>query len=166
MSKVRVHNFVVTLDGYSTGEGQSLEAPFGHAQDRFNPWFGATHTWRQELGGAPGSGGFEEAVASTWEQGIGAEIMGRNKFGPQRGPWENHDWRGWWGENPVYHTPCFILTHYPRPSITLEGGTTFHFLDAITGRSPGRGPRGGRRSRCSDRRRAVDAARVPGGRPG
>jgi dihydrofolate reductase len=130
MSKVRVHNFVVTLDGYSTGEGQSLEAPFGHAQDRFNPWFGATHTWRQELGGAPGSGGFEEAVASTWEQGIGAEIMGRNKFGPQRGPWENHDWRGWWGENPVYHTPCFILTHYPRPSITLEGGTTFHFLDA------------------------------------
>jgi dihydrofolate reductase len=130
VSKVRVHNFVVTLDGYSTGEGQSLEAPFGHAQDRFNPWFVATHTWRRDLGGQPGGAGFEEAVASTWEQGIGAEIMGRNKFGPQRGPWENEDWRGWWGENPVFHTPCFILTHYPRPSITLEGGTSFHFLNA------------------------------------
>jgi dihydrofolate reductase len=130
MSKVRVHNFVVTLDGYSTGEGQSLEAPFGHAQDRFWPWFRDTHTWRRDLDGPPGGGGLEEAVASTWEQGIGAEIMGRNKFGPQRGPWENLDWQGWWGDNPVYHTPCFVLTHYPRPSIELEGGTTFHFLDA------------------------------------
>ena len=130
MSKVRVHNFVVTLDGYATGEGQSRKTPFGHAQDRFNPWFGATHTWRRDIAGQPGSGGLEEAVASTWEQGIGAEIMGRNKFGPQRGPWENLDWKGWWGDNPVFHTPCFVLTHYPRPPIELEGGTTFHFLDA------------------------------------
>jgi len=130
MSKVRVHNFVVTLDGYSTGEGQSREAPFGHAQDRFSTWFATTHTWRRDPVGPAGSGGLEEAVAGTWEQGIGAEIMGRNKFGPQRGPWENHDWRGWWGENPVFRTPCYILTHYPRPSIELEGGTTFHFLDA------------------------------------
>ena len=129
MSKVRVHNFIVSLDGYATGEGQSRQAPFGHAQDRFEPWFAATHTWR-EPAWSGGKGALEEAVAGGWELGIGAEIMGRNKFGPQRGPWENLDWQGWWGENPVYHTPCFILTHYPRPSIVLEGGTTFHFLDA------------------------------------
>ena len=108
----------------------SLKQPFGHAQDRFNPWFAATHTWRRDLPGPHGGGGLDEAVASTWEQGIGAEIMGRNKFGPQRGPWENLDWQGWWGDNPVYHTPCIILTHYPRPSITMKGGTTFQFLDA------------------------------------
>jgi dihydrofolate reductase len=130
MSKVRVHNFIVSLDGYATGEGQRREAPFGHAQDRFEPWFAATHTWRSELGWPGGKGDLAEAVAATWELGIGAEIMGRNKFGPQRGPWADHDWRGWWGENPVFHTPCFILTHYPRPTIELEGGTSFRFLDA------------------------------------
>jgi dihydrofolate reductase len=130
MSTVRVHNFIVSLDGYATGENQRLEAPFGDAQDQLIPWFEASHTWRRavDLGGA--GLGLDEAVAATWELGIGAEIMGRRKFGPQQGPWENLDWQGWWGDNPVYHTPCYILTHYPRPSIELEGGTTFHFLDA------------------------------------
>lgn len=130
MSKVRVHNFIVSLDGYATGENQRLEAPFGDAQAQLIPWFEASHTWRRELDSGGAGIGLDEAVAASWEVGIGAEIMGRNKFGPQRGPWENLDWQGWWGDNPVYHTPCFILTHYPRPSIELKGGTTFHFLDA------------------------------------
>jgi dihydrofolate reductase len=130
MSKVRVHNFIVSLDGYATGEHQRLEAPFGDAQDQLIPWFAASHTWRRELESGGAGIGLDEAVAASWEVGIGSEIMGRNKFGPQRGPWENLDWQGWWGDNPVYHTPCFILTHYPRPSIELKGGTTFHFLDA------------------------------------
>lgn len=82
------------------------------------------------LGKSGGSVGVDEALASSWGPGIGAEIMGRNKFGPQRGPWTDEEWKGWWGENPVFHTPVFVLTHHPRPSIDMEGGTTFHFIDA------------------------------------
>ena len=130
MTKVRVHNFVVSLDGYATGEGQSRQAPFGHAQERFGQWFEAAHVWRGDPSWPGGVGGIEEAIAATWELGIGAEIMGRNKFGPQRGPWADHDWRGWWGDSPGFRTPCFILTHYPRPSIEFEDGTSYHFLDA------------------------------------
>ena len=74
--------------------------------------------------------GVDEAFASNWRPGIGAEIMGRNKFGPQRGPWKDDKWKGWWGDSPVFHTPVFVLTHHPRPSIELDGGTTFHFIDA------------------------------------
>ena len=77
-----------------------------------------------------GDTGVDEAFASNWGPGIGAEIMGRNKFGPQRGPWQDAEWKGWWGNNPVFHTPVFVLTHYPRPSLELDGGTTFHFIDA------------------------------------
>ena len=106
MSKVRVHNFVVTLDGYLDGRRPEPRGPIRPRSGPLQPLVRSHHTWRQELGGPPGSGGFEEAVASTWEQGIGAEIMGRNKFGPQRGPWENQDWRGWWGENPVITRPA------------------------------------------------------------
>lgn len=130
MSRVRVHNFIVSLDGYATGENQRMDAPFGDAQAQLIPWFEASHTWRLSIDEGGGGIGLDEAVAASWEAGIGAEIMGRRKFGPQQGPWENLDWQGWWGDNPVYHTPCFILTHYPRPSIELKGGTTFHFLDA------------------------------------
>jgi dihydrofolate reductase len=130
MSQVRVHNFSVSLDGFSTGEGQSLEAPFGHAQTRLMEWFFPTTTFRS-MQGQPGGGvGVDEAMASNWGAGIGAEIMGRNKFGPQRGPWEDEQWKGWWGDNPPFHTPVFVLTHHPRPSITMDGGTTFHFIDA------------------------------------
>jgi dihydrofolate reductase len=131
MSLVRVHNFAVSLDGFGTGEGQSLEAPFGHAQDRLMRWFFATRTF-QAMHGTPGAGstGVDDAFASNWGAGIGAEIMGRNKFGPQRGPWPDDQWKGWWGDNPVFHTPVFVLTHHARPSIEMEGGTTFHFLDA------------------------------------
>jgi dihydrofolate reductase len=130
MSLVRVHNFSVSLDGFATGEGQSAEAPFGHAGHRLHEWFFPTRTFNAMRDDARGSLGIDNAVASCWDVGIGAEIMGRNKFGHQRGPWENHDWTGWWGPNPPFHTPVFVLTHHPRPSIEMAGGTTFHFIDA------------------------------------
>lgn len=130
MSRVRVHNFAVSLDGFGTGEGQSLEAPFGHAGERLHGWFFGTEAWHRIVGTPGGQTGVDNAFAGTWDVGIGAEIMGRHKFGPQRGPWENHDWTGWWGPNPPFHTPVFVLTHHPRPSIEMDGGTTFHFIDA------------------------------------
>jgi dihydrofolate reductase len=130
MSLVRVHNFAVSLDGYSAGEGQCLETPFGHAGTRLMEWFFATWSFRQMHGESGGSLGVDESFASRWGSGIGVEIMGRNKFGAQRGPWTDEDWQGWWGENPPFHTPVFVLTHHPRPSIEMQGGTTFHFLDA------------------------------------
>jgi dihydrofolate reductase len=130
MPIVRVHNFAVSLDGFGTGEGQSLEQPFGHAGHRLLEGFLGTRTFSAIHGGAGGSAGVDDAFASTWATGIGAEIMGRNKFGPQRGPWADDEWRGWWGDNPVFHTPVFVLTRYPRPPLRMEGGTTFHFIDA------------------------------------
>jgi len=132
MSLVRVHNFSISLDGFGTGEGQSLEAPFGHAGHRLMTWAMGTRTFREM--GLPGdsepSTGVDDMFARTWGEKIGAEIMGRNKFGPQRGPWQDEEWRGWWGENPVFHTPVVVLTHHPRPVLEMEGGTTFHFVDA------------------------------------
>ena len=132
MSRVRVHNFSVSLDGFATGEGQTLEAPFGHAGDRLHDWFFPTRTFRslQGQGDPGGSTGVDNAFAANWDQGIGVEIMGRNKFGPLRGPWPDEEWKGWWGDDPPFHTPVFVLTHHPRPSIEMKGGTTFHFIDA------------------------------------
>ncbi|SEL67705.1 dihydrofolate reductase family protein [Nonomuraea pusilla] len=130
MSRVRVHNFSVSLDGFATGEGQSLEAPFGHAGERLHQWFFGTRAFHAMRGEPGGGAGVDDALAGTWGDGIGAEIMGRNKFGPQRGPWEDHEWTGWWGTNPPFHTPVFVLTHHPRPPLEMEGGTTFHFVDA------------------------------------
>jgi dihydrofolate reductase len=133
MSRVRVHNFSVSLDGFGTGEGQSLEAPFGHAATKLHEWFFPTRSFRSlhDTPGDPdGSTGVDDTFASNWDPGIGAEIMGRNKFGPQRGPWTDEDWKGWWGDNPPFHTPVYVLTHHPRPSIEMKGGTTFHFVDA------------------------------------
>lgn len=134
MPQVRVHNLSVSLDGFATGSGQSLDAPFGHAGRRLHEWFFATRTFHAMHGEPGGTTGIDDAMASNWEPGIGAEIMGRNKFGPQRGPWPDQDgdaeWKGWWGADPPFHTPVFVLTHHPRPSIEMQGGTTFHFLDA------------------------------------
>ena len=144
MSLVRVHNFAVSLDGFGTGDGQSLEAPFGHAGGRLMEWFFATRTFRAMHGEPGGSAGVDEALASNWGTGVGAEIMGRNKFGPQRGPWADEEWKGWWGDDPVFHTPVFVLTHNPRPPLVMKGGTTFHFIDA-------------------DPRSALDAAREAAG---
>jgi dihydrofolate reductase/predicted enzyme related to lactoylglutathione lyase len=130
MSLVRVHNFAVSLDGYGTGEGQTLEAPFGHAGERLLGWFFATRSFRAMHSEEGGSTGVDDAFANNWGTGIGAEIMGRNKFGPQRGPWTDHEWQGWWGDEPPFRTPVFVLTHHLRPSIEMKGGTTFHFIDA------------------------------------
>src|ERR1700681_1422188 len=129
MSRVRVHNFSISLDGFGTGEGQSLESPFGHAGQRLHEWFFPTRTF-QGMQGKAGSTGIDDAFACNWGPDIGAEIMGRNKFGPQRGPWTDEDWKGWWGDDPPFHTPVFVLTHHPRPSIQMNGGTTFYFFDA------------------------------------
>ena len=130
MSRVRVHNFSISLDGFGTGEGQSLESPFGHAGSRLHEWFFPTRSFQEMQGNSGGTTGIDDAFAKAWAPGIGAEIMGRNKFGPQRGPWVDDDWKGWWGGDPPFHTPVFILTHHPRPAIAMEGGTTFHFIDA------------------------------------
>ncbi len=129
MSRVRIHNLSISLDGFATGEGQSKEAPFGHAGIRLNQWFFATRTFRQMQGKPGGTTGSDDAFASNWGPGIGAEIMGAGKFGPP-GWQDDPEWRGWWGEDPPFHTPAFVLTHRPRPSLKMEGGTTFHFLSA------------------------------------
>jgi dihydrofolate reductase len=130
VSRVRVHNFSVSLDGFGTGEGQSLDAPFGHAGTRLHEWFFETRTFHAMRGDPGGSTGIDDAFASDWDRDIGAEIMGRGKFGPQHGPWPDHEWNGWWGDNPPFHTPVFVLTHHARPPVRMDGGTTFHFLDA------------------------------------
>ena len=130
MSRVRVHNFSVSLDGFGTGDGQSFEAPFGHAGTRLHEWFFPTRTFQEMQGGQGGTTGIDDAFASNWSAGIGVEIMGRNKFGHQRGPWADEEWKGWWGDNPPFHTPVFILTHHSRPTIVMKGGTTFRFIDA------------------------------------
>ncbi|WP_167140567.1 dihydrofolate reductase family protein [Diaminobutyricimonas sp. TR449] len=129
MSLARVQNFSISLDGFGTGEPQSLEAPFGHAGDRLHEWMFATRFGGEMFGRQSGSSGVDEAFARQFDVGIGAEIMGANKFGPP-GWHEDPEWKGWWGSNPPFHTPTFVLTHRPRPSIEMEGGTTFHFLDA------------------------------------
>jgi dihydrofolate reductase len=126
MSKLRVHNFVVSLDGYATGEGQSTDAAFGHAQREFLDWFGKLRTFR---GGQPdGKLGPDEAIASAWGTAVGAQIMGRNMFRPTTGPWPDDGWRGWWGEEPPFHTPCFVMTHWERDPIKA-GETTFYFVN-------------------------------------
>ncbi len=125
MSLTRVHNLAISLDGFATGEPQSAESPFGHAGQRLHEWMFATRFW----GKTTGSTGADNAFAERHEVGIGAEIMGANKFGPP-GWQEDRDWKGWWGANPPFHTPTFVLTHRPRPPMEMEGGTTFHFLEA------------------------------------
>lgn len=130
MSRVRVHNISVSLDGFGTGEGQSLDTPFGHAGNRLHEWFFPTRTFREMQGQPEGSSGIDDAFASAWGSGVGAEIMERNKFGYQRGPWAGEAWKGWWGDDPPFHTPVFILTHHPRPTIEMQGGTKFQFINA------------------------------------
>jgi len=129
MFRTRIHNFSISLDGFATGEGLSVEAPFGHAGHRLHEWMFATRFGATVIGGEGGSAGVDNAFAQQHEPGIGAEIMGAGKFGPPG--WQGDaDWTGWWGPNPPFHTPTFVLTHGPRPALEMEGGTTFHFLDA------------------------------------
>ena len=124
MSLVYVHHFSVSLDGFGTGEGQTRDLHFGHAGERLHEWMFATRSWK-----AGGSGGVDDVFVQRHDRGIGAEIMGAGKFG-HPGWEEDPDWKGAWGPNPPFHTPVFVLTHHTRPSIEMEGGTTFHFLEA------------------------------------
>ncbi len=115
MTRTRIHNLAISLDGFATGEGQALETPFGHAGHRLVAWMFATRYGAAMMGRDGGSTGVDDAFAQQWEPGIGAEIMGANKFGPP-GWQDDPDWAGWWGDNPPFHTPTFVLTHRPRPS--------------------------------------------------
>jgi dihydrofolate reductase len=134
MTKLRAHNIAISLDGFATGEGLSFDAPFGHAGTRLMEWFFPTRTFVSQTGHdaeaiGRGTRGVDDAFAAASLDGIGAEIMGRGKFGPQTGPWEDDGWQGWWGDEPPFHTPVIVLTHHPRPDLVL-GETTFLFRDA------------------------------------
>jgi dihydrofolate reductase len=130
--QVRVHNFSISIDGFATGEGISVDAPMGHAGTRLHEWMFATRFGTSMLGRSGGRVGVDNAFAERHEPGIGAEIMGRGKFTPQTGSWTDigteDEWRGWWGPDPPFHTPVFVMTHHPRPSLEMEGGTVFHFV--------------------------------------
>src|ERR687892_290789 len=129
MSLARVQPFSVSLDGFGTGEGQSLDAPFGHAGERLHEWMFATRWWHERVSEPGGTGGVDDAFSRLFAPGIGAEIMGAGRSRPPGGQ-EAPEGRGGGAPPPPFHTPTFILTHHPRPSIEMEGGTTFHFLDA------------------------------------
>ena len=128
MSTVRVENFTISLDGYGAGANQSLENPLGVGGEELHGWMLSTRTWRQVHGKEGGDTGVDDDFAARGSKNIGAWILGRNMFAPSRGPWTDMNWKGWWGKNPPYHVPVFVLTHYARPSIQMEGNTTFHFV--------------------------------------
>jgi dihydrofolate reductase len=133
MTKLRVHNLAVSIDGYATGEGQSFETPFGHAGTRLMNWFFPTDTFvgmsgHDDEAVGTGTRGVDDAFAAATNRGIGAEIMGRRKFGPQLGPWQDESWRGWWGDEPPFHSPVIVLTHHHRPDVVV-GETTFLFRE-------------------------------------
>jgi dihydrofolate reductase len=129
MSKLRVESFTISLDGFGAGPRQDLANPLGVGGNSLHGWAFASRTFQQRLLGSDrGEAGIDDTFAARGFHNIGAWILGRNMFGPVRGPWPDESWRGWWGENPVYHVPVFVLTHYPRPPLVMEGGTTFHFV--------------------------------------
>jgi dihydrofolate reductase len=125
MSKVRVRGFAVSVDGFGAGPDQSLEHPLGKGGPELMRWFFPTRAFRSMIGQ---DGGTDDRFADTGMAGFGAFIIGRNMFGPIRGEWPGDAWKGWWGDNPPYHAPTFILTHHARAPIVMEGGTTFHFV--------------------------------------
>jgi dihydrofolate reductase len=128
MSQVRVGGFSVSLDGFGAGPEQSLEHPLGRRGEELHQWMFGTRFFRTMIGEDGGSEGVDQAYADRAMNGFGAFILGRNMFGPIRGPWPDESWKGWWGANPPYHAPTFVLTHYPRDPIEMEGGTTFIFV--------------------------------------
>jgi dihydrofolate reductase len=130
MAKLCVRGLAVSLDGYAAGPHQDLEHPLGIDGERLHEWVFATRTGRGMIGEEGGDDGVDDEFLARANDGIGATVMGRNMFGPVRGPWGNEDWTGWWGDTPPFHHPVFVLTHHPRLPITMAGGTTFHFVDA------------------------------------
>ena len=128
MGKVRVAGFALSLDGFGAGSEQSLADPLGKRGTELHSWFFGTKTFKAMFGEGGGSDGVDEEYARRSMEGFGAFILGRNMFGPIRGPWPDDAWTGWWGTNPPYHAPTFVLTNHPRDPIVMEGGTTFHFV--------------------------------------
>jgi len=128
MSKLRVHSFGLSVDGYGAGPNQDLANPLGVGAVAMHEWFFATRTFRLMTGQDGGTTGMDDEFAARGFHNIGAWIMGRNMFGPVRSPWLDENWKGWWGDNPPFHTPVFVLTNHPRASLTMSGGTTFHFV--------------------------------------
>jgi dihydrofolate reductase len=128
MPKLRVHAFSISLDGYGAGPDQDRANPLGVGGEELHKWFVATRTFRQVFGREGGTTGVDDDFAARGLTNIGAYILGRNMFGPVRGPWPDDSWKGWWGDNPPYHCPVFVLTNHPRASLTMQGGTTFHFV--------------------------------------
>jgi len=131
--KLRVHNLAISLDGYVAGPDQSIDNPLGVGGPRLHEWVFATRTGRRMFGQEGGDEGLDDEFLARADAGVGATIMGRNMFGPVRGPWASDRGTGdagtgWWGDDPPYHHPVFVLTHHPRPSLEMQGGTTFHFV--------------------------------------
>ena len=128
MSKLRVACFTVSLDGYGAGPEQSLAAPLGVGGEQLHGWMTGTRTFHAMTGKEGGTTGIDDAFTARGFENVGAWILGRNMFGPVRGPWPDESWRGWWGEEPPYHVPVFVLTHHARPALEMKGGTVFHFV--------------------------------------
>ena len=128
MARLRVHGFTISIDGYGAGSHQGLKHPLGVGGEALHDWLIRTRTFKQMFHGAGGVNGIDDDFAARGMAGIGAWIIGRNMFGPIRGPWPDDTWRGWWGEEPPYHTPVFVLTSHPRSSLEMKGGTVFHFV--------------------------------------
>jgi dihydrofolate reductase len=128
MAKLRIHNFSISLDGYGAGPDQSLEQPLGVGGEALHEWFVTTRTFHQLYGKPDGTTGTDDDFAAGSFKNVGACILGRNMFGPMRGAWKDDGWKGWWGDNPPYHSDVFVLTHHPQASIPMQGGTTFHFV--------------------------------------
>jgi dihydrofolate reductase len=126
--KLRVHSFSISLDGYGAGPTQDLKNPLGIGGSALHQWFFPTRTFQRMIGKTDGTMGIDDEFAARGFENIGSWILGRNMFGPVRGPWPDDSWKGWWGDNPPYHTPVFVLTNHPRASIAMEGGTIFHFV--------------------------------------
>lgn len=128
MARLLVNAFTISLDGYGAGPRQSREDPLGVGGEELHDWLVHTRTFKRAGGREGGDAGIDEDFAARGFAGIGAWILGRNMFGPIRGPWPDESWRGWWGANPPYHAPAFVLTHHKRPPLEMEGGTVFHFV--------------------------------------
>jgi dihydrofolate reductase len=128
LPKTKVQSFGISLDGYSAGPRQSLENPLGVDGQKVFEWFFPTRTFKHMHGAEGGTTGTDDEFAARGFVNVGAWILGRNMFGPVRGPWPDESWKGWWGENPPYHTPVFVLTHHARPALSMAGGTTFEFI--------------------------------------
>jgi dihydrofolate reductase len=128
MTRVRVESFTISLDGYGAGPDQDINNPLGVGGKDLHQWFIPTRTFQRTHGAGDGTTGVDDDFAARGFKNVGAWILGRNMFGPIRGPWPDMNWKGWWGDNPPYHVPVFVLTHHARPSIQMDGGTTFHFV--------------------------------------